>query len=99
MKTVVINGKEWKLAYNLRSLFIYEEIAGHPFSGAKTIDVYTLLYAMLQANNKDFSLSFEELIDACDADMGIFQMYLSVMDEYGKRMAAFVDDKKKAVTQ
>ena len=99
MKTVVINGKEYGIAYNLRSLFIYEEIAGHPFTGAKSIDVYTLLYAMLQANNKDFSLSFEELIDACDADMGIFQAYLSVMDEYGKRMAAFVDDKKKAVTQ
>lgn len=99
MKKVTINGKEYGLAYNLRSLFIYEEIAGHPFTGAKTIDLYTLLYAMLQANNKDFSLSFEELIDACDADMGIFQTYLSVMDEYGKRMAAFVDDKKKAVTQ
>lgn len=99
MKKVTINGKEYGLAYNLRSLFIYEEIAGHPFTGAKTIDLYTLLYAMLQANNKDFSLSFEELIDACDADMCIFQTYLTVMEEYGKRMEAFVDNKKKAVTQ
>lgn len=99
MKKVMINGKEYGIAYNLRSLFIYEEIAGHPFTGAKTIDLYTLLYAMLQANNKDFSLSFEELIDACDADMNIFQTYLTVMEEYGKRMEAFVDNKKKAVTQ
>lgn len=99
MKKVTINGKEYSIAYNLRSLFIYEEIAGHPFTGDKTIDVYMLLYSMLQANNKDFCLSFDELIDACDVDVNIFQTYLSVMEEYGKRMEAFVDDKKKAVTR
>ena len=99
MKKVTINGKEYGIAYNLRSLIIYEEIAGHPFTGAKSIDLYTLLYAMLQANNKDFSLTFDELIDACDADMGIFQTYMTVMVVYGKRMEAFVDNKKKAVTQ
>lgn len=99
MKKVTINGKEYGIAYNLRSLFIYEEIAGHPFTGAKSFDLYMLLYAMLQANNKDFSLTFDELIDACDADMGIFQTYMTVMEEYGKRMEAFVDNKKKAVTQ
>lgn len=99
MKKVTINGKEYSIAYNLRSLFIYEEIAGHPFTGDKTIDVYMLLYSMLQANNKDFCLSFDELIDACDEDMDIFQTYLKVMEEYSKRMEAFVDDKKKAVTR
>ena len=99
MKKVTINGKEYGIAYNLRSLFIYEEIAGHPFTGAKSFDLYMLLYAMLQANNKDFSLTFDELIDACDADMGIFQTHMTVMEEYGKRMEAFVDNKKKAVTQ
>ena len=81
MKKVVINGKEWKLAYNLRSLFIYEEAAGHPYKGEKTIDTYLLFWAMLSANNEGFSMEFEELVDAW------------------KRVAAFVDNKKKAMTQ
>lgn len=99
MRTVTINGTECKLAYNLRSLFIYEEIAGHPYKGDKTIDNYMLMYAMLQANNKDFSLSFEDLIDACDEDMGIFQVFVEVVEAYSKRMSAFVENKKKAMTQ
>lgn len=99
MKEVTINGATYGLEYNLRSLFIYEEIAGHPYKGDKTIDNYMLMYAMLQANNKDFSLSFEELIDACDEDMGIFQVFVEVVEAYSKRMSAFVENKKKAMTQ
>ena len=99
MKTVVINGTEYGIAYNLRSLFIYEEIAGHPFTGAKSFDLYMLLYAMLQANNKDFSLTFDELIDACDADMNLYQTFVEVMEEHWKRVSSFVENKKKAVTQ
>lgn len=96
MKTVVINGKEWKLAYNLRSLFIYEQIAGHPYTGEKTMDNYLLLYAMLQANNESFSMTADEFIDACDEDMGIFQVFVEVMEDYTKRVSAYVENKKKA---
>lgn len=99
MKKVTINGKEYGIAYNLRSLFIYEEMAKHPFTGAKSMDNYMLLYGMLQANNTEFNMSFDELIDACDEDMSIFQTYVEVLDEYGKRVSAFVDSKKKAMTQ
>lgn len=99
MRTVTINGTECKLAYNLRSLFIYEEIAGHPYKGDKTIDNYMFMYAMIQANNKDFFLSFDELIDACDEDMNIFQAFLEEIEDYSKRMSALVENKKKAMTQ
>lgn len=99
MKTVVINGKEWKLAYNLRSLFIYEEAAGHPYKAEKTIDTYLLFWSMLSANNPDFSMEFEELVDACDADMELYQAFAEVMEDHWKRVSAFVDNKKKAVTQ
>ena len=99
MKSVVINGKEWKLAYNLRSLFIYEEAAGHPYRGDKTIDTYLLFWAMLSANNSDFSVEFDELVDLCDSDMNLYQTFVEVMEEHWKRVAAFVDNKKKAVTQ
>ena len=99
MKTVVINGKEWKLAYNLRSLFIYEEAAGHPYKGEKTIDTYLLFWSMLSANNADFSMEFDKLVDACDEDMNLYQTFVEVMEEHWKRVAAFVDNKKKAMTQ
>lgn len=99
MRTVTIGGVEYKLAYNLRSLFIYEEIAGHPYKGEKTIDSYVLLFSMLQANNEGFSLTFDEFIDACDEDMSIFQEFALVLEEYSKRMSSRVENKKKAVTQ
>lgn len=99
MRTVTIGGVEYKLAYNLRSLFIYEEIAGHPYKGEKTIDSYVLLFSMLQANNEGFSLTFDEFIDACDEDMSIFQEFALVLEDYSKRMSSYVENKKKTVTQ
>jgi hypothetical protein len=99
MKKVTINGTEYKLAYNLRSLFIYEEMAGHPYRAEKTIDSYMLLFAMLQANNESFDMTMDVFIDACDEDFGIFQAFSEVMEAYANRMSAFVESKKKAVTQ
>ena len=98
MKTVVINGKEWKLAYNLRSLFVFEEIAGHPYKGEKTMENYLLLFSMLQANNDEFVMTFDELIDACDEDMNIFGEFVAVLDDYAKRMSAYAESQKKAMT-
>ena len=54
---------------------------------------------MLMANNAEFCMSFDEFVDACDADMNLYQTFVEVVEEHGKRVAAFVDNKKKAVTQ
>lgn len=97
MRTVAINGVVYKLAYNLRSLFIFEEITGHPYKGEKTMENYLLLFAMLQANNEEFVMSFDELINACDEDMAIFDEFVAVLDDYGKRVSAYAESKKKAV--
>lgn len=99
MRQVSINGKSYQLAYNLRVLFVYEEIAGKPFTGVFAKESYVMLYAMLYANNRDFPLTLDELIDACDADMGIFEAFKEVMAEEQKRCEAFLASKKKAVTQ
>lgn len=95
MRTVTIGEKTYKIVYNLRSLFTYEEIAGHPYDGKKIVDGYMLLYAMLIANNEDFAMEFGELIDACDNDLNIFSTFCEVMEESAKRMSAFADSKKK----
>ena len=99
MRKVIIGGKEWTLAYNLRTLFTYEEIAGHPYKGEKTLDTYILFFSMLMANNSEFSMTFDEFIDECDKDMELYQSFVEVVEEHGKRVSAFLEDKKKAVTQ
>lgn len=99
MNTVVLQGIELKLAYNLRSLFIYEEIAGKPYTGEKTVENYMLMYAMLLANNEAFSLSFDEFINECDADLGLYQVFVEVLTEQGKRASAFLNNKKKVQDQ
>lgn len=99
MKTVMIKGIVYKLAYNLRTLFTYEEIAGHPYKGEKTIDTYMLFFSMLMANNESFSMGFDEFVDACDEDMNLYQSFVEVVEEHGKRVSVFLENKKKAVTQ
>ena len=97
MRTVTIGDKVWKCVYNLKGLFVYEEIAGHPYKGEKTIDTYMLLYAMLIANNEGFAMEFDAFIEACDADMDIYQTFIEVMNDEAKRVSAY-QDKKKAMT-
>lgn len=97
MRVVTIKGKEYKVAYNLKGLFTYEEMVGHPYKGEKTIDSYLLLYSMLIANNRDFAMEFDEFIEECDKDMDIYRTYLEVLNEESIRVSAY-NDKKKATT-
>ena len=96
MKKIIIQGKEYKLAYNLRALFVYEELAGEPYTGEKTIECYLFFFAMLSANNEDFSMSFDEFVNACDEDMSLYQTFIEIMSEQYKRESAFLENKKKA---
>lgn len=94
MRTVSIDGREWVMAYNLRSLFIYEEIAGHPYTGERTIDSYVFMYAMLQANNPEFAVEFDAFIDSCDSNPEILDTFLEVMKDEAARVSAFHSKKK-----
>ena len=99
MRTVEIKGNVYKLVYNLKGLFTYEEMAGHPYKGEKTVETYLLMYAMLIANNEDFAMEFDALIEACDEDMNIYQTFAEVLMDEEKRVSAFLENKKKAMTQ
>lgn len=99
MRTVTIDGKAYKCVYNLKGLFVYEEMAGHPYKGEKTIDTYLLLYAMLVGNNEGFAMEFDAFIEACDADLNIYQTFVDVMNDEAKRVSAFQENKKKATMQ
>ena len=74
-----IKGQDYKLKYTLRALFIYEQITGKVFELKTVTDEYLFFYCILAANNPDMQLTFDELIDAIDENMGImleFQNFL-----------------------
>ncbi|MCR8874305.1 hypothetical protein [Phocaeicola barnesiae] len=97
MKKVVIKGKEYKIGYSLRVLFMYEKKNGKPFSGDTLESMYMLMYASLLALNDDFVMSFEELIDVCDEDMSIYDSFQQIVIEASKRMESYNENKKKVM--
>lgn len=82
---VTINGKEYKVKYGLKTLFKYEELEGHPFEYKKMEDSYRLLYAALIAHNPDYSQTYDEFLEACDEDPGIFEKFVKLTEESAKR--------------
>lgn len=72
-----INGKNYILKNTIRSLFIFEKIAGKQFDGKKLLDYYILFYSTLLANNPDnFSLTFDEFIEINDQDINLFNQFV-----------------------
>lgn len=63
---VTLNGKTYRIKYTLRGLFVYEQIAGVPFSPEKTLNVFLLIFCFLIVNNEDFSMSFDKFMDILD---------------------------------
>nr|DAQ01271.1 MAG TPA: tail assembly chaperone [Caudoviricetes sp.] len=73
METVTINGKEFKVKYTLRSMFIFEQIKGCAFQVTTYMDNILFLYCIILASNKDIELTFDEFLDAIDADATLVQ--------------------------
>lgn len=65
---VVISDKEYEIKYSLRAQFVYEQIAGVPFSPAKMLNVYLLIYCCLLCFNDTFRITFDQFIDRLDQD-------------------------------
>ena len=99
MKKVIINGKEYSVKYSLKCLFKYEQLFGHPYTGETSEENYQLLHATLFACNDDYSMTFDDLIDACDNDPGIYIDYMDVMSEAGKRLSQYFDKKKEEMNR
>lgn len=68
---IKINGKEYKVKYTLRALFIFEQITGKPFEMKTLLDNYVFFYSLILANNENI-LEWNEFIDALDNDPSIF---------------------------
>ena len=81
-----INEKTYEFKYSLRSMFIFEEIAGKAFEISTMMDTYIFAYACILAGKDNPSLEFNDFIDACDADPTIIEEFNRFMgDEMKKR--------------
>lgn len=89
MKKISINGKDYNIKYTIRSLFIFEQITGKPFAINTLLDNYVFFYSMLIACNNDDVLTWDEFIDALDADPTILKQMNDVVEEQQKQSKVF----------
>lgn len=96
MKKVNIRGKEHVIKYSLRCLFKFEQLFGHSYQGNTSEEYYQLLHASLFAYNPEYTMTFDELIDECDNNPGIFIAFQKEMTDASRRLTQYFEDKKKA---
>ena len=91
MNTININGKDYKVKYTIRALFIFEQITGKAFKLETMLDSYIFYYSMILANNKDQVLQWEEFLDALDENPKLLQDMEKVMKEEDGKNSLFND--------
>lgn len=92
--TILINQKEYKLKYTIRGLFVYEQLTGTTFNPEQLLNEYTLMYAILIANNDDFNLDFKEFINCCDENASIFLAFRKWLISELKQQTLLLGEKK-----
>ena len=86
---ITINGKQYKVKYTIRALFIFEQITGKAFEIKTLLDNYVFFYSMLLANNPDKILDWDEFIDALDNDKELIAQLTKLVDDYQKKDSIF----------
>lgn len=94
MKEIEINGKNYKLKYTIRSLFIWEQITGKSFKIDNMLDNYLFFYSMILANNPDNILSWDDYINAMDEDPMLFKRMTDIIEEQQKKDNLFTNEEK-----
>lgn len=90
MKSIQINGRDYKIKYSIRALFIFENITGKAFRIDTLLDNYIFFYSMILANNKDGDiLQWDEFLDAIDNDPKLFQKMADIVEETEKKNELF----------
>lgn len=86
---ITINGKQYKVKYTIRALFIFEQITGKPFEIKTLLDNYIFFYSMILANNPDNVLDWDEFLDALDGDKELLSQLTKLVDDYQKKDSIF----------
>lgn len=92
MKEIEINGKNYKLKYTIRSLFIFEQITKKPFKIETLLDNYLFFYSMILANNPDNVLDWDTFINSMDEDPELFKRMSEIIAIQQKKNELFEDD-------
>lgn len=97
MKTIKINGEDYKVKYTIRALFLMEQITGKPFEIKTLLDNYLFFYCMILANNKDKEkiLGWDEFVDALDDDKELMKQLTDIQLEEQKKNELLADEKDK----
>ena len=93
MNTILINGKEYKIKYGIRSMLIQEQITQKPFSLDNMNEQLVFLYSCLLAANNELTMSYEEFLDAIDEDMSIIIRFGQYLAEQQKKEKNILKDK------
>lgn len=75
--------KDYVVRYNLRSMFVFEQITEKAFEVKTMMDEYILLYSCIVSVKDNPSLDFEEFIDYCSDHPEV----LTEFSEYMQREA------------
>jgi len=94
MDTININGKDYKLKYTLRALFIFEQITKKSFKIETLLDNYIFFYSLILANNKDNPIDWDDFIQAMDDDPTLFSRMGEIVAKTQKKNELFEDDGK-----
>lgn len=94
MKEIEINGKNYKLKYTIRSLFIWEQITGKSFKIENMLDNYLFFYSMILANNPDEILEWDDYLNAMDEDPTLFKRMSDIIEEQQKKDNLFTTEEK-----
>ena len=81
---ITIKGKQYKVKYTIRALFIYEQITGKPFNIVTLFDNYLFFYCLILANNPNDVLDFDDYLDAIDSDKDLYSQLTKVVESYQK---------------
>lgn len=94
MKEIEINGKNYKLKYTIRSLFIWEQITGKSFKIEKMLDNYLFFYSIILANNPDEILEWDDYLNAMDEDPTLLKRMSDIIEEQQKKDNLFTNEEK-----
>lgn len=93
---MIIKEQNIELKSKMRSLLIYEQIAGKPFAPNGFTDMMLYFYSVILANYPNIQLTFDELLDEVDNNPSLFSEFTGWIEEQAKRNAIFdVEDSKK----
>lgn len=92
MKTIKINGVDYKIKYTIRALFIFEQITGKAFKIENLLDNYIFFYSMILANNPDNTLDWDDFLNCIDDNPNLFQEMNDIVNDEEKKSKVF--DKK-----